>query len=85
MKIEMTDGPAARTSAWAIALALSFCCAMATASQVYRWVDADGTVHYSQTPPPSQGSDSVETLQGAPSAQTPSTAADINARCRFIK
>lgn len=30
---------------------LAFACVAAAADQVYRWVDKDGKVHYSQTPP----------------------------------
>lgn len=43
-----------------LALAAAFCgavCAftLAQADQVYRWVDKNGQVHYSQTPPPASG------------------------------
>jgi len=37
-----------------IALALLLLTTLASA-QVYKWKDANGTVHYSQTPPPSSG------------------------------
>ncbi|MGB9429267.1 MAG: DUF4124 domain-containing protein [Gammaproteobacteria bacterium] len=36
----------------AMLLAGAGLCAVAQADQVYRWVDAQGNVHYSQTPPP---------------------------------
>lgn len=37
------------------ALAIASVSLMASADQVYRWVDKDGHVHYSQTPPASTG------------------------------
>ncbi len=37
--------------AHALALVLAAAPALATAAQVYRWVDADGTVQYSERPP----------------------------------
>ena len=36
----------------AILLVMALACMGARADQVYRWVDAQGNVHYSQTPPP---------------------------------
>ena len=36
----------------AILLVMALACLGARADQVYRWVDAQGNVHYSQTPPP---------------------------------
>ncbi|MFP5357460.1 MAG: DUF4124 domain-containing protein [Gammaproteobacteria bacterium] len=35
-------------------LALLLCCAAAQATEIYRWVDASGQVHYGQVPPPGQ-------------------------------
>lgn len=32
----------------------------ASAQQVYRWVDEDGVVHYSDQPPPDDGAESIE-------------------------
>ena len=34
--------------------------AAASAQQVYRWVDEDGVVHYSDQPPPDDGAESVD-------------------------
>lgn len=34
-------------------------CAAAQAGSYYKWTDGQGTVHYSQTPPPDQGSKPV--------------------------
>jgi hypothetical protein len=38
------------------------------AEELYRWVDADGNVQYTQTPPPAGVNAEVKTLQDAPSA-----------------
>ncbi|MEO1320983.1 MAG: DUF4124 domain-containing protein, partial [Pseudomonadota bacterium] len=35
-------------------------CATAAAQQVYRWVDENGVVHYSDQPPPNDGAETVE-------------------------
>jgi hypothetical protein len=35
-------------------LALLLSCAAAQATEIYRWVDASGQVHYGQVPPPGQ-------------------------------
>lgn len=53
-------------------LGLILLCAVlpATASGLYRWVDAEGRVHYTQTPPP-QGT--FEPLAPAPPPPPPST------------
>lgn len=44
----------------------------ASADQVYRWVDKDGHVHYSQTPPSSTGVN-AQTVNIAPPAPDPTT------------
>jgi len=44
----------------------------ATADQVYRWVDKDGHVHYSQTPP-SSTSVNAQTVNITPPAPDPTT------------
>lgn len=36
-----------------VALALALCIALPASAQMYKWVDADGKVKYSDTPPPS--------------------------------
>jgi hypothetical protein len=41
-------------------------CALAQAGDYYKWTDAQGTVHYSQTPPPDRASKSVYVSDGAP-------------------
>ena len=41
----------------ALGLAIAF---MAQAQQLYRWVDKDGHVHYTQQPPPREAAKSVE-------------------------
>ena len=43
---------------------------IAVAAQIYRWVDANGQVHYGQTPP--QGSDARLQGQSKPSSAPPS-------------
>lgn len=45
-----------------LALSLVLACTAAMADQVYRWVDKDGKVHYSQTPPVN-ASTSVQPVQ----------------------
>ncbi|MCC6609206.1 MAG: DUF4124 domain-containing protein [Burkholderiales bacterium] len=56
--------PSRTTCAAAIALALASAAAFA---QTYRWVDKDGRVHYTDTPPPPSAARQVEkrTLQGS--------------------
>jgi Domain of unknown function (DUF4124) len=36
-----------------VALVLALCAALAASAQMYKWVDSDGKVHYSDKPPPS--------------------------------
>ena len=36
-----------------VALALALCAALAASAQMYKWVDSDGRVQYSDKPPPS--------------------------------
>ena len=47
----------------ATALCVVLVYSQTSAGQVYRWVDEDGQVHYSQTPPPDQDSEAAETVQ----------------------
>jgi hypothetical protein len=42
-------------------------------AQMYKWVDAEGTVHYSDQPPPAQGAKQQRTLP-KPRAAAPATA-----------
>jgi Domain of unknown function (DUF4124) len=44
-----------------LAIALSLCLALPAMAQMYKWVDANGEVHYSDRPPPSNVK--TETLQ----------------------
>jgi len=46
-------------------------CAIAQAGDYYKWIDAQGTVHYSQTPPPDRASKSVYINDGAPTPPLP--------------
>lgn len=41
-----------RTLCLALLTAVALTCLAARADQVYRWVDSQGNVHFSQTPPP---------------------------------
>lgn len=48
---------------------VAFCCALAACtalaqSQVYRWVDKDGKVHFSDTAPPSDARDTTQKSMG---------------------
>jgi glutaredoxin len=47
------------------ALALLF--AASAAAQMYRWVDKDGKVHYTDTPPPAAAAKSVQSRTASPS------------------
>lgn len=49
--------------------------AAAQAQQVYRWVDAQGNVHYSQTPPPSAAS-KAKMIEIAPPPPDPTGVAE---------
>jgi Domain of unknown function (DUF4124) len=42
----------ARTLCLALLTAVALTCLAARADQVYRWIDSQGNVHFSQTPPP---------------------------------
>ncbi|HET6913118.1 MAG TPA: DUF4124 domain-containing protein [Rhodanobacteraceae bacterium] len=48
-------------------------CVVAQAGDYYKWTDAQGTVHYSQTPPPDRTSKSVYVDDGAPTPPLPGT------------
>lgn len=55
------------TSARALALTALFCCAGASqAAEVYRWVDADGVVNYTQQKPRHIAAQALTTQAGAP-------------------
>lgn len=55
-----------------VALLLALSGAAAFADQVYRWVDKDGHVHYSQTPPTSTGV-TAQSVNIAPPPPDPTT------------
>jgi hypothetical protein len=42
----------------------------AAAQQVYKWTDASGSVHYSDTPPPKGGTSKKITLSGIPQSSS---------------
>jgi hypothetical protein len=46
-------------------------CAVAQAGDYYKWTDAQGTVHYSQTPPTDHDSKAVYVNDGNPAAPLP--------------
>src|ERR1019366_2379701 len=43
----------ARMKQFSIAISLALCVALPASAQMYKWVDADGKVQYSDKPPPS--------------------------------
>jgi hypothetical protein len=47
-----------------VAIALALCVALPASAQMYKWVDSNGKVHYSDKPPP--GNVKTETLREAP-------------------
>ena len=53
---------------WVAAVILMFSFGLAE-SQVYKWVDADGNVHYSDKPPESQPSTEVDIQQPVPAGE----------------
>jgi len=55
---------------WVAAVILMFSFGLAE-SQVYKWVDADGNVHYSDKPPESQPSTEVDIQQPVPAGEAP--------------
>jgi hypothetical protein len=63
---------------WAVSLVAAILLAVpfGASAQLYKWVDAEGNVHYSDQPPPSQGVKQQRTMPkpraAAPAAQAPS-------------
>ena len=55
---------------WIAAVILMFSFGLAD-SQVYKWVDADGNVHYSDKPPESQPSTEIDIQQPVPAGEAP--------------
>ena len=68
---------AVNTKLWLPALMLPAALALAAAQaqQVYRWVDSQGQVHYSQTPPPNATS-KAELIEVAPPPPDPTGVAE---------
>ena len=56
-----------------VAIALALCVALPASAQMYKWVDANGKVQYSDKPPPSNIK--TEKLRPPPPAPTPSAPA----------
>lgn len=56
-----------------VAIALALCVALPASAQMYKWVDANGKVQYSDKPPP--GNIKTEKLRPPPPAPTPSAPA----------
>ncbi len=54
---------------------LSLACSLALAATVYKWVDENGTVHYSDQPHPNAQKVEVQAAQTYPATATPSQAA----------
>lgn len=48
-----------------LAIVLAVLCFSAAAEQLYRWVDAEGNVHYSDRPPPDSATESEEIVVDA--------------------
>jgi len=63
---------AMKTRLLVLAPAAMLLASIGLAQQMYRWVDKDGKVHYTQQPPPSGAASSVESRRAtAPGAGTP--------------
>lgn len=64
-------------SARRLAVAALLCCAGASqAAEIYRWIDADGVVNYTQQKPRNIAVQSLTTQAGAPTTVTEQPAAD---------
>ena len=55
----------------------SLACSLALAATVYKWVDENGTVHYSDQPHPNAQKVQVQAAQTYPATATPSQAAAV--------
>ena len=53
-----------------VAIALALCLALPASAQMYKWVDSNGKVHYSDKPPPSNVK-TEKLREPAPAASTP--------------
>jgi hypothetical protein len=57
-------------------------CSAAAHAQVYRWVDAKGTVHYSDSPPPAGVSATTLDIDTKPGAPAPDSKDCYTVRCQ---
>jgi hypothetical protein len=48
----------------ALLLVAGTCSSASAAERVYKWVDADGVVHFGQQPPPSSDAEAIKVLKG---------------------
>ena len=67
---------------WPVAIALALLFAGPAAAEVYRWLDANGTVHYSSSPPPQGVKASVLDIDAKPGPDSPDTADCYSVRCQ---
>jgi ATPase subunit of ABC transporter with duplicated ATPase domains len=66
-----------RLPIWLASLSLALSLPIAAAdSTVYRWKDASGQTHFTQTPPPSGSYDVMRGMHASPSAPAPAANAD---------
>ncbi|MEK7360654.1 MAG: DUF4124 domain-containing protein [Pseudomonadota bacterium] len=63
---------------YSVAIALALCVALPASAQMYKWVDANGKVQYSDKPPPSNIK--TEKLRAPPPAPAASAAAAAEAK-----
>jgi hypothetical protein len=61
-----------------LAIGLALCVALPASAQMYKWVDSNGQVHYSDKPPPSNVK--TEELRPAAQASTPAATAEGGAK-----
>jgi hypothetical protein len=54
-----------------VALGLALCVALQASAQMYKWVDSDGTIKYSDTPPPSNVKAEKLRVPASPAARAP--------------
>lgn len=65
-----------------VALPTLFFCAALGHAQVYRWVDASGAVHYSNTAPPAGAQASIVDIPAEPGPPSPESAECHTLRCQ---
>jgi Domain of unknown function (DUF4124) len=60
-----------------VAISLALCVALPVSAQMYKWVDSNGKVHYSDKPPPSNiKTEKLRAPPPAPAASAPAPAAN---------